>query len=84
MQQKQHTQQRALMAITPMIIPTMLPTVLVPELICLSLLGWPNSQLKESMSLQKASLISSLDALSLSMEDSRLLVRVALGEAEMV
>ena len=36
------------------------------------------------MSLQKASLMSSLVAVSLSMEDKRLLARVALGEAEMV
>ena len=69
-----------------MTIPTILPTDLprsAPE-VCLCLSGLPSSQLKESMSLQKASLMSSLDAVSLSMDDSRLLARVALGEAEMV
>ena len=83
--QKQQQQQRAVMAIIPMTIPTMLPTdLLLPDAYCLCLSGLPSSQLKESISLQKASLMSCLEALFLSMEDSRLLARVALGEAEMV
>ena len=49
-----------------------------------SLFGSANSQLKESTSLQKASVISALVAVSGSIEDRRLFSSVTLGEAEML
>merc|ERR1719300_2058458 len=46
--------------------------------------GFPNSQLKESMSRQNASLSSSGVAFLASIEDKRLLDKVTFGEAERV
>ena len=81
--QAQHTQQITLTANTPMIIPIILPMLIEDEeLEYLS--GCPNSQLKESTSRQKASLISCCEAFLVSMEDRRLLAKVTLGEADSV